>query len=80
MTLLALGLGYSPIPEGLRAFLLVGVTLAKIALIASIFMHLRFEKLKLIMLTFSPLVLAVILFFMTFAETSGSASHVLMVR
>jgi caa(3)-type oxidase subunit IV len=80
MTLLALGMGYAPIPEGIKVLLLVGITLAKIVLIASIFMHLRFEKMNLVMLTFSPLILAIILFFFTWGETSGSATHILMVR
>ena|SRR6476646_5747577 len=78
MTLLALGLGYAPVPEGLRAFLLVCITLGKIVLIASIFMHLKFEKMNLVMLTFSPLVLALILFFITFGESGGSSTHILM--
>ena len=78
MTLLALGMGYAPFPEGLRAFLLVCITLAKIVLIASIFMHLKFEKMNLIMLTFTPLVLALILFFFTFGDSSGSSTHILM--
>jgi caa(3)-type oxidase subunit IV len=78
MTLLALGIGYAPVPEGLRAFLLVCITLAKIVLIASIFMHLKFEKMNLVMLTFSPLVLALILFFITFGESGGSSTHILM--
>ena len=78
MTLLALGIGYAPVSEGLRGFLLVCITLAKIVLIASIFMHLRFEKLNLVLLTFSPLVLALILFFITFGESAGSATHVIM--
>src|SRR6185436_3456714 len=78
MTLLALGMGYAPVPEGLKAFLLVCITLAKIVLIASIFMHLKFEKMNLVMLTFSPLVLALILFFITFGESGGSSTHILM--
>ena len=78
MTLLALGVGYAPIPEGFRGFLLVCITLAKIVLIASIFMHLKAEKLNLVMLTFSPLVLAIILFFITFNEAAGSSTHVIM--
>src|ERR1041385_377248 len=78
MTLLALGLGYSPVPEGLKALLLVGVTLAKIVLIASIFMHLKFERLNLVLMTFCPLVLALILFFITFGESGGSPTHVII--
>ena len=75
MTLLALGLGYAPMPEGLKAILLVCITLAKIFLIASIFMHLKFEKMNLILITFSPLILALILFFITFGESRGSDTH-----
>ena len=56
-------------PEGFKAILLVGTTLAKILLIGRIFMHLKFEKMNLVMLTFSPLLLSVILFFMTRGET-----------
>jgi caa(3)-type oxidase subunit IV len=72
MTGLALGIGYiHSLPEALKAFLLVTITLAKIFLIGSIFMHLKSEKVNLVMLTFSPLILAVILFFFTFGETVG---------
>ena len=78
MTLLALGIGYAPIPEGLRGFLLVCITLAKIVLIASIFMHLKTERLNLVMMTFSPLVLALILFFITFGESTGSTTHTII--
>jgi caa(3)-type oxidase subunit IV len=80
LTMLALGLGYAPLGEGLKAFLLVTITLGKIVLIAMIFMHLQFERLNLVMLTFAPLVLAIILFAFTFPETMGSESHVIMVR
>jgi len=56
----------------------VGITLAKIVLIASIFMHLKFEKMNLVLLTFSPLVLALILFFITFGESGGSSTHTII--
>ena len=78
MTLLALGIGYVQMPEKIKALLLVGTTLAKIILIASIFMHLRFEKMNLVLLTFTPLVLAVILFFVTYGESRGSTTHFLI--
>ncbi len=80
LTSLALGLGYAPIPERLKALLLVGTTLAKILVIAAIFMHLRYERLNLILITFAPLVLAIIMFAFTFPETLGSTSHVISVR
>ncbi len=69
MTMFALTIGYVSMPEALKAVLLVGTTLAKIILIGRIFMHLKFEKMNLVMLTFSPLLLAVIMYFMTRMET-----------
>src|SRR3954467_4701890 len=79
LSLLALGLGYAPINERLKALLLVCTTLAKILVIAAIFMHLRYERLNLILLTFAPLILAVILFAFTFPETLGNATHLIQV-
>jgi cytochrome c oxidase subunit IV len=80
LTSLALGLGYTHIDERLKAFLLVCTTLAKILVIAAIFMHLRYERINLILITFTPLVLAVILFSFTFPETLGNATHLIRVR
>jgi cytochrome c oxidase subunit IV len=80
LTALALGLGYTHIDERLKAFLLVCTTLAKILVIAAIFMHLRYERINLILITFTPLVLAVILFSFTFPETLGNATHLIRVR
>ena len=80
MTLLALGVGYVNMPEGIKAVLLVGTTLAKIVLIAAIFMHLKFERMNLVMITLCPLILSIILFFFTYGEVGGSATHILMVR
>jgi caa(3)-type oxidase subunit IV len=76
MTLLALGLGYvDAIQGGIKTALLVGITLAKIFLIGSIFMHLKTERVNLVMLTFSPLILSIILFLFTFGETRNDATH-----
>jgi cytochrome c oxidase subunit 4 len=80
LTALALGLGYSNIDERLKAFLLVCTTLAKILVIAAVFMHLRYERINLILITFAPLILAVILFSFTFPETLGTATHLIRVR
>jgi cytochrome c oxidase subunit 4 len=80
LTALALGLGYTNINEKLKAFLLVCTTLAKILVIAAMFMHLRYERLNLILITFAPLILALIMFSFTFPETLGTATHVLRVR
>jgi caa(3)-type oxidase subunit IV len=73
MTTAALVIGYFHfLPEGIKAFLLVSITLAKIFLIGSIFMHLKAERVNLVMLTFSPLLLSIVLFFFTFGETVGT--------
>ena len=67
MTAAALIIGYFHfLPEGIKAFLLVSITLAKIFLIGSIFMHLKAERVNLVMLTFSPLILSIVLFFFTY--------------
>ena len=80
LTATALGLGYTHLPEGLKAFLLICTTLAKILVIAAIFMHLRYERVNLILLTFVPLVLAIIMFSFTFPETVGTVTHLIQVR
>jgi hypothetical protein len=41
---------------------------------------LRYERLNLVLLTFAPLILAVILFAFTFPETLGTVTHVIRVR
>src|SRR3954470_12021413 len=80
LTASALGLGYAPINESLKAFLLVCTTLAKIVVIAAVFMHLRHERLNLVLLTFVPIILAIIMFAFTFPETLGTSTHILAVR
>jgi cytochrome c oxidase subunit IV len=80
LTALALGLGYTNIDERLKAFLLVCTTLAKILVIAAVFMHLRYERINLILITITPLILAVILFSFTFPETLGTSTHLIRVR
>ena len=80
LTALALGVGYAPLNETLKAFLLVGTTLFKILVIAAFFMHLRYERVNLILITFAPLILVIIMFAFTYPETLGNATHVLHVR
>jgi len=76
MTLAALAVGYiNGIPEGAKAAMLVGITLAKIFLIGSIFMHLKTERVNLVMMTFSPLILSIILFSFTYGETRKDPTH-----
>lgn len=72
LTTIALVVGYfSFIPHAIKGPVLVTITLAKVFVIGAFFMHLKTEKINLIMCTFSPLLLAVILFFFTYGETVG---------
>lgn len=72
LTLIALVVGYFEfLPHSVKGPILVAITLAKVFVIGAFFMHLNTEKLNLVMCTFSPLVLAVILFFFTYGETVG---------
>ncbi len=80
LTLLALGIGYVDMPGGIKAVLLVGTTLAKVVIIAAIFMHLRSEKMNLVLITFCPLVLALILFFFMVPDAADSVNRVLTLR
>ena len=73
MTVAALTIGYfNFLPHVVKDVAIVGITLAKIFLIGSIFMHLKTERVNLVMLTFSPLLLSIVLFFFTFGETLGT--------
>jgi cytochrome c oxidase subunit IV len=80
MTLIALAAGYANIPETVKALLLVGITLAKILVIAAYFMHLKAEKFNLIILTISPILLAIVMFLFTYGEVGGSLTHIIQVR
>jgi len=80
LTALALGLGYTNINEKLKAFLLVCTTLAKILVIAAVFMHLRYERINLILITFAPIILVIIMFSFTFPATLGNSTHLIQVR
>jgi caa(3)-type oxidase subunit IV len=76
MTLIALGVGYvHGLPYVLKAGALVTITLAKIFLIGSVFMHLKTERKNLVIITFSPLILSMIMFFFTFGETRKDPTH-----
>ena len=77
MTLTALAIGYFHfLPPTVKSLAIIGITLAKIFLIGSIFMHLKTERVNLVMLTFTPLLLSIILFFFTFGETfTSSTTH-----
>jgi caa(3)-type oxidase subunit IV len=80
MTLVALLAAEMGIPKNAKALILVTITLAKILVIAAYFMHLKAEKFNLIILTISPIILAIVMFLFTYGEVGGSATHIIMVR
>ena len=80
MTLLALGAGEFLETGFLKTLVLVGITLAKVILIAAFFMHLRTERLNLIMITFTPIVLSLILFFFMAPDMAETATRVFHLR
>jgi len=57
-----------------KAIILVGMALGKAALVALYFMHLRFERLTLGVIAFTPLVICVFLVFMLTPDL-GSVVH-----
>jgi caa(3)-type oxidase subunit IV len=80
MTVLALLAGEF-MPTGIfKALVLVGITLAKVVLIAAFFMHLRTERLNLIMITFAPIILALIMFFFMTPDMGETATRTLYLR
>lgn len=80
MTLLALVAGEFMTTGALKALVLVGTTLAKVILIAAFFMHLRTERLNLIMITFIPILLALIMFSFMSLDMRETATHVFHLR
>ena len=80
MTALALAAG-ELMPTGtLKTLALVGITLAKVILIAAFFMHLKTEKLNLVLITFAPIILALIMFFFMAPDMGDSATRTLTLR
>ena len=60
---------YAPLMKGI---LLIGMALGKAALVAMYFMHLRFERVTLGVIAFTPLVICVFLVFMLTPDLSAS--------
>ena len=80
MTVLALGVGEVMETGIVKTLALVGITLAKVVLIAAFFMHLRTERLNLVMITFAPIILALIMFFFMAPDMGDSATRTLYLR
>ncbi|MBI1748762.1 MAG: cytochrome C oxidase subunit IV family protein [Acidobacteria bacterium] len=80
LTVLAMGVSHLSMAPAIKALVLVGLSLVKVLLIAAYFMHLRFEKLNLVLITGVPLLLAVIMWFMIVPDTRDTSRRVLVMR
>jgi cytochrome c oxidase subunit 4 len=62
LTIVELYAAQAPLPRAAVVFSLCTLALAKAALVAAYFMHLKFEKAALILIVLSPLLLSAILY------------------
>jgi caa(3)-type oxidase subunit IV len=78
LTLLALAGGNLRIAEGARALFFVAITIAKVTLIAAVFMHLRFERSTLVAIALVPIVFAVALVIGISPDTHDSSTRFIL--
>ncbi len=78
LTLLALAVGNLRMAEGMRALFLAAITIAKVALIAAVFMHLRFERGALVAIALVPVAFAVALVIGIFPDTHDSLTRFIL--
>ena len=73
LTLIEIFLAYKPMPIYLMLVVLLGLSIIKAALIVAYFMHLKFERLSLILTIVPALVVCIILLFAFFPDSFRSA-------
>lgn len=73
LTLVEIFLAYKPMPIHLMLVVLLGLSIIKAALIVAYFMHLRFERLSLILTLVPMLVICICLLFVFFPDSFRSA-------
>ncbi|HLM25221.1 MAG TPA: cytochrome C oxidase subunit IV family protein [Pyrinomonadaceae bacterium] len=73
LTLIEIFLAYKPMPIKLMLIVLLGLSIIKAALIVAYFMHLKFERLSLILTLVPMLVVCIILLFAFFPDSFRSA-------
>ncbi len=69
LTIVEVILAYLALSVGLMLTLLMGFSLLKTALIVAYFMHLRFEKLSLVLTLIPALVICILLLFIVFPDS-----------
>ena len=72
LTILEVGVIFTPMARMLIAILLVGFALSKASLVAMFFMHLKFERTTLGLIAMTPLLLCVLLVFALLPDLSGT--------
>src|SRR5215203_1390901 len=73
LTLVEIFLAYKPMPIHLMLIVLMGLSIVKAALIVAYFMHLKFERLSLILTLVPMLLVCIILLFVFFSDSFRSA-------
>lgn len=72
LTLIEIGLAYRPMSTLLMLAILLGLSVIKAALIVAYFMHLKFERLSLILTIVPMLLVCICLFFVFFPDSFRS--------
>ena len=73
LTLVEIFLAYKPMPIHLMLIVLLGLSIVKAALIVAYFMHLKFERLSLILTIVPMLLVCIMLLFVFFPDSFRSA-------
>src|SRR6266436_343204 len=73
LTLVEIFLAYKPMPIHFMLTILLGLSVIKAALIIAYFMHLKFERLSLILTLVPALVICICLFFVFFPDSFRSS-------
>jgi len=73
LTLVEIFLAYKPMPIHLMLIVLLGLSIIKAALIIAYFMHLKFERVSLILTIIPMLVVCIMLLFVFFPDSFRSA-------
>ncbi len=73
LTLIEIGLAYRPMPLHYMLTILMGLSIIKAALIVAYFMHLKFERLSLILTIVPMLVICICLLFVFFPDSFRSS-------
>ena len=75
LTIIEVGVIFTPLAKLAIAILLVGLALSKASLVAMYFMHLKFERTTLGLIAVTPLLLCVLLVFALLPDLSGTPHH-----